>query len=83
MFNPSMFGLTAEQMAAGKEVGNHLRMEIRVHHQEERVEVQHIPITAEDAKEFDMRQAVDRFAEQLAWGHHAMFGMQGKIVDVD
>ena len=83
VMSPGMFGLTPEQIAAGKEVGNHLRMEIRVHHQEGRVEIKYILINPEDAKKFDMANAVDKLAEQLAYGHSMMFGMQGKIIDVD
>ena len=83
VFNPSMFGLTAEQMAAGKEVGNHLRMELRVHHREGRVEIKYTLINPEDAKLFNMSQAVDKMNNFTEITHETMFGMQGKIIDVD
>ena len=83
VFSPGMFGLTPEQIAAGKEVGEHLRMQITKYPQEGRLEVRYTLINPEDAKIFDMCTAVDKLAEQLAYGHATMFGMKGEIINVD
>jgi len=37
VMTPGMFSLAPEQIAAGKEAGNHLGMELSVHHKEVRV----------------------------------------------
>ena len=81
MFNPAMFGLNPQQMEAGKEIGKHLKMEVKRHHKDGRLEIKYVLLDSSEG--FDVGQAVDQLAEQLIWGHYSFFGMQGKLIDVD
>ncbi len=81
MINPAMFGLSAQQMEAGKEVGKHLKMEVTKYHKEGRLEIRYILL--EPGEGFDVGQAIDQLADQLVWGHYTFFDMKGKVIDVD
>lgn len=81
MINPAMFGLSPQQMEAGKEVGKHLKMEVTKHHREGRLEVKYILLNPNE--DFDLGQAIDQLADQLIWGHYTFFDMKGKVIDVD
>ena len=81
MINPVMFGLSPQQMEAGKEVGKHLKMEVTKHHKEGRLEIRYILIAP--SENFDVGQAIDQLADQLVWGHYTFFDMKGKVIDVD
>ncbi len=81
MFNPAMFGLSPQQMEAGKEVGKHLKMEVTKHRREGRLEIKYILIDPNE--DFDAGQAIDQLADQLIWGHYTFFDMKGKVIDVD
>ena len=81
MFNPGMFGVSQQQMEQAKEVGQHLRMEIRKHKREGRVEVRFMLVNP--AEQYDLSQPVDKLADQLAYGFATMFDMKGKIVEVE
>lgn len=83
MFNPAMFGLNPQQMEAAKEIGQHMKMEIRKHHREGRLEVRYVLVNPEEAAGFSVPQAIDQLAQQLMWGHYTFFGMKGELVDVD
>jgi len=81
MINPVMFGLSPQQMEAGKEVGKHLKMEVTKHHKEGRLEIRYILIDSSES--FNVGQAIDQLADQLVWGHYTFFDMKGKVIDVD
>ena len=83
MFNPGMFGVSPQQMEAAKEIGQHLRMEIRKYHKDGRLEVRYILNNPQDAVSFSVPQAIDQLAEQLMWGHSTFFDMKGKVINVD
>lgn len=68
-------------MQQAKEVGRHLRMEIRKYRKEGRVEVRFFLINP--AEIYPLSEPVDQLADQLAFGFSTMFDMKGKIVDVD
>lgn len=76
-----MFGLSPQQMEAGKEVGKHLKMEVTKHRREGRLEIKYILIDPNE--DFDAGQAIDQLADQLIWGHYTFFDMKGKVIDVD
>lgn len=81
MINPAMFGLSPQQMEAGKEVGKHLKMEVTKHHREGRLEIRYVLL--HPGENFDVGQAIDQLADQLIWGHYTFFDMKGKVIDVD
>jgi hypothetical protein len=81
MINPAMFGLSPQQMEAGKEVGKHLKMEVTKYPKEGRLEIRYMLIDA--SENFDVGQAINQLADQLIWGHYTFFDMKGKVIDVD
>jgi len=81
MFNPAMFGVSPQQMEKAREVGQHLRMEIRKYRKQGRLEVRFFLINPGD--QYDIGEPVDKLCDQLAWGFANMFDIKGKIVDVD
>ena len=84
VFNPGMFGVTPQQMQAAREIGRHLRIEIRKCPREGRLEIRYIAINPGDTKALETAtNGVDTLAEQLACMHDTMFGMKGKIVHAD
>ena len=81
MINPAMFGVSPQQMEQAKEVGQHLRMEIRKYRKEGRLEVRFILINPNE--NYDIGDPVDKVCDQLAWGFATMFDIKGKIINVD
>jgi len=81
MINPAMFGVSPQQMEQAKEVGLHLRMEIRKYRKEGRLEVRFILIDPNE--DYDIGDPVDKLCDQLAWGFNTMFDIKGKIINVD
>ncbi len=83
MFNPGMFGLTPQQMQAAREVGKHLRIEIRKCPGEGRLEIRYIAINPGDTQAVETAaNAVNSLAEQIAYMHDTMFGVKGQIIHV-
>jgi hypothetical protein len=83
VFNPAMFGVTPQQIQAAREIGKHLRIEIKKCPREGRLEIRYIAINREDTKALETAaKSVDTLAEQLAYMHDAMFGMKGEIIHV-
>jgi hypothetical protein len=68
-------------MEKAREVGQHLKMEIKKYHKQGRLEVKFTLINPNE--QYDIGEPVDKLADQLAWGFANMFDMKGKIVDVD
>jgi len=68
-------------MEKAREVGQHLRMEVRKYRKQGRVEVRFFLINP--GEQYDIGEPVDKLADQLAWGFANMFEIKGKIVDVD
>ncbi len=62
-------------------MGQHLKMEIRKHRKEGRVEIRFILVNP--AEKYPLSEPVDKLSEQLAYGFATMFDMKGKIIDVD
>ena len=81
MFNPGMFGINPQQMEQAKEVGQHLRMEIRKYHKRGKLEVQFFLVNPDE--NYDIGRPVDQLCDQLSWGFANIFDMKGKIVDVE
>ena len=81
MFNPSMFGVSPQQMEQAREVGRHLGMEITKHRKDGRLEVRFFVLNPQE--NFDLGEPVDKLCDQLAWGFSAMFGMKGKVINVE
>ena len=68
-------------MQQAKEVGQHLRMEIRKYRKEGRIEVKFLLVNP--AEQYDLGQPVDKLTNQLAWGFSTMFDIKGKIIEVE
>jgi len=81
MFNPGMFGVSPQQMEQAREVGEHLGMQIIKHRKEGRLEVKFFLLNP--AENYDLGEPVDKLCDQLAWGFSTMFGIKGKIVNVE
>ena len=81
MFNPSMFGVSPKQMEDAQEVGRHLGMQIVKHRKEGRLEVRFFLLNPGES--YDLGEPVDKLCDQLAWGFSTMFGVKGKIVNVE
>ena len=81
MINPAMFGVSPQQMEQAKEVGRHLKMEIRKYRKEGRLEVRFVLINPNES--YDVGDPVDKLCDQLAWGFNTMFDINGKIINVD
>ena len=83
-FNPGMMGLDPEQMQAAREIGKHVRLEMRKSVKQGRLEIQYIAINPEDPKALDaIANCVESFAMQMAAMHDTFFGMKGKITNID
>jgi hypothetical protein len=76
-----MFGVSPQQMEQARQVGQHLRMEIRKFRKEGRLEVRFFLINP--TEQYDVGEPVDKLCDQLSWGFANMFDIKGKIVDVD
>ena len=81
MVNPAMFGVSPQQMEKAKEVGRHLKMEIRKYRKQGRLEIRFSLINP--GEPFDLGEPGDNLCDQLAWGFGNMFDIKGKIVDVE
>lgn len=81
MFNPCMAGISRQQMEQAQEVGQHMGMEIAKHRKEGRLEVRFYLLNPKDS--LDLGEPVDQLCDQLAWGFSTMFGIKGKIVNVE
>ncbi len=81
VFNPGMFGVIPQQMQAAREIGKHLRIEIRKCPREGRLEIRYVATNTGDAKSLETAaNGVNTLAEQLAYMHDPMFGMKGTII---
>lgn len=81
MFNPGMFGVSPQQIEQAREVGRHLGMEITKHRKEGRLEVRFYLLNP--GEDYNLGEPVDKLCDQLAWGFSSMFGIKGKIVNVE
>lgn len=83
-FNPGMFGVSPQQMQAAREVGKHLKVEIRKCPSKGRIEIRYVAINAQDIQALQTAaNGVNTLAEQLAFMHDTMFGMKGEIIHID
>jgi len=83
MFNSGMFGVTPQQMQAARQIGKHLRIEIKKCPSEGRLEIRYIAINPGDRQAIETAaNAVNNWAEQIAVMHDTMFGMKGQIIHV-
>jgi hypothetical protein len=81
MFNPGMFGVSPQQAEQAREVGEHMGMQIIKHRKDGRLEVKFFLLNPGES--FDLGEPVDKLCDQLAWGFSTMFGVKGKIVNVE
>jgi hypothetical protein len=56
-------------------------MQIIKHRKEGRLEVRFVLLNP--AESYDLGEPVDKLCDQLAWGFSTMFGIKGKIVNVE
>ncbi len=83
-FNPGMMGFDPQQMQAFREIGKHLRLEVRKCPREGRLEVRYVAINPKDPKsQVTIANCVEGLAMQMAVLHDTMFGMKGKIIQED
>ena len=83
-FNPEMMGFTPEQMQAAREIGKHVRLEMKKSVKQGRLEIQYIAINPEDPKaQAAIANCVESFAMQMANLHDTFFGIKGKITNMD
>ena len=83
-FNPGMMGLDPQQMQAAREIGKHVRLEMKKSAKQGRLEIQYIPLDPEDPKaQAAIANCVESFAMQMATLHDTFFGIKGKITDMD
>jgi len=81
MINPGMFGVSQQQMEAAKEIGQHIKMEIRKYRKQGKVEVQFFLVNPE--LDYDLGSPVDHISHQLAWGFANFFDIKGKIREME
>lgn len=62
-------------------MGKHLRMEVKKYRTTGKVEVRFFKVNQDE--EVDLGQPVDQLANQFAWGFDKIFGVKGKIINVD
>ncbi len=83
-FNPGMMGFDPKQMQAGREIGKHLRIEMRKCPREGRLEIRYIAVNPDDPKALEaIFNCVETLAMQMASIHDTFFGMKGKIINMD
>lgn len=83
-FNPGMMGFDPQQMQAAREMGKHLRLEVRKCPREGRLEIRYIAVNPEDPRfQATIANCVESLAMQVAMIHDTMFGMKGKIIQED
>jgi len=68
-------------MEQAREVGQHLKMEVRKYRKQGKLEIRFFLVDPDDR--YDIGEPVDKLADQLAWGFGNVFDIKGKIVDVD
>jgi len=68
-------------MEKAREVGQHLKMEVRKYRKQGKLEIRFFLVNPNDR--YDIGEPVDKLADQLAWAFANMFDIKGKIVDVD
>ena len=80
-FNPGMMGFDPQQMQAAREIGKHIRLEVRKCPKEGRLEIKYVAINLEDTRSQEtIANCVEGLAMQMAVIHDTMFGMKGKII---
>ncbi len=80
-FNAGMMGFDPQQMQAAREIGKHLRLEVRKCPKEGRLEIRYVAVNPEDARSQEtITNCVEGLAMQMAVIHDTMFGMKGKII---
>jgi hypothetical protein len=80
-FNPGMMGFDPQQMQAIREIGKHLRLEVREYPKEGRLEIRYVVVNPGDPRSWaTMANCVENLAMQMAVIHDTMFGMKGKII---
>ena len=78
-----MFGFGPEHTQAAREVGKHLKIEIRKCPREGKIEVRYLAFDPADTKALETAaNGVDTLAAQLAYMHDTIFGMKGEIIHV-
>ena len=83
-FNPGMMGLDPQQMQAAREIGKHVRLEMRKSVKQGRLEIQYIAVDPEDPKALAaIANCVESFTMQMAAMHDTFFGMKGKVTNID
>jgi len=83
-FNPGMLGFDPQQMQVAREVGKHLRLEVKKCPREGRLEIRYVAIDPEDPNaQVTITNHVESLAIQMAIIHDTMFGMKGKIIQED
>ena len=83
-FNPGMMGFDPQQMQAAREMGKHLRLEVRKCPRDGRLEIRYIAVNPEDPRfQATIVNCVESLAMQVAMIHDTMFGMKGKIIQED
>jgi len=80
-FNPGMMGFDPQQMQAAREIGKHLRLEVRKYPKEGRLEIKYVAVNPEEpGSQYTIANCVESLAMQMAVMHDTMFGMKGKII---
>ena len=80
-FNPGMMGFDPQQMQAAREIGKHLKLEIRKCPEEGRLDIRYVAVnTEEPGTQATIAKCVETLAMQMAVMHDTMFGMKGKII---
>jgi len=80
-FNPGMMGFDPQQMQAAREMGKHLRLEVRKCLKEGRLEIRYIAVNPQDQRfQATIANCVESLAMQMAMIHDTIFGMKGKII---
>ena len=83
-FNPGMMGFDPQQMQAAREIGKHIRLEVRKCTREGRLEIRYVAVNPEDARSQEaIVNCVEGLAMQMAMIHDTFFGMKGKIIQED
>jgi hypothetical protein len=83
-FNPGMMGFDPQQMAAARELGKRLRLEVRKCPKEGQLVIRYIAVNAgEPGAQDAIANCVETLAMQMAMIHDTFFGMKGKIIHED
>ena len=83
-FDPEMMGFNPEQLAAAREIGKHVRLEMKKSAKQGRLEIQYVSVNPEDPRALAaIANCVESFAMQMASMHDTIFGIKGKITNID